>query len=91
MSGPLKIETAPGPPVTFKGRKLIPFHQAIWLSLGRQAGFVWNRPLSILAIEADGRETVIPVPDPTRVILWALLGMVIIVSLIRLISTRIST
>lgn len=88
MPGPLKIETSPGQPVAFKGRRLIPFHQAIRLDMGRQAGFVWNRPVSVLAIEADGRETVIAVPDPTRSILWALLGIVIFYSLIRLISSR---
>jgi len=37
-------------------------------------GLVWNRPISILTIEADGKEQVIPIRDRTREIVWTLYG-----------------
>jgi hypothetical protein len=35
-----------------------------------QGGLIWNRPASVLTVDADGRERLLPVQDITRQTLW---------------------
>jgi hypothetical protein len=72
----LQIETRPGQAMMAGGKKITPFSQSVRLVLpGRQAGFIYNRPVSILATYPDGQEEVIPVKDVTRQVQLALLGI----------------
>jgi hypothetical protein len=71
----IRVETYLGQPVSAYGVRLLPFARSTSLRLPFfDLGLVWNRPVSILAISADGQEQVLPVRDPTRQIIWALYG-----------------
>ena len=71
----LQIENRAGNPVTTGGTRIIPFAQSVRLDLpGLPGGVVWNRPLSVLAVSANGDEQVIRIVDATRRIQIALLA-----------------
>lgn len=69
-------EQKAGDPVQIGSRKLVPFARALhlrnphWLP----GGLIWNRPVSVLVVEADGSERILPVLDITRQIQFSLLG-----------------
>jgi hypothetical protein len=44
------------------------------LSPGRHFGLIWNRPKAIIVTGLDGTETILPIRDVTRNILWGLLA-----------------
>ncbi len=70
------FETFSGQPVVFQGHRLIPFHQAFRFPLpGRLGGLVWNRPVAVLVTRPDGGEQILPVTDPTRRAVLAILGL----------------
>jgi hypothetical protein len=76
-------ETQPGQPVTTGGLRLLPFAQSVSLRLpGDRFGLVWNRPVSLLVTDADGREQVLDVPDPTRKIVWTLYGLMAFLAIV---------
>ena len=71
----LRIENKAGTPVLAGGRRIIPFAQSVQITIpGFPGGAVWNRPLSILSVSANGDEQVIRVVDTTRRVQWALLA-----------------
>lgn len=75
----LNIETHAGEPVTFRGAKLVPFSQSWQVRFpGLSGGLIWNRPASVLLVGADGEEQVLPVHDPTRLVIWALSGAILL-------------
>ena len=75
MPGLFHIETQAGTPIVSNGIRLLPFAKSLRLYLPMiNFGLVWNRPISILTIEADGKEQVIPIRDRTREIVWTLYG-----------------
>jgi len=41
---------------------------------GSHFGFIWNRPRSVIVRTADGQETILPVRDVTRYIIWGILA-----------------
>lgn len=41
---------------------------------GYHAGLVWNRPRAVVVRDVDGNEQTLPVPDVTRVTIWAMLA-----------------
>lgn len=41
---------------------------------GHHFGLIWNRPKAVIIRDAEGLETVMPVTDVTRNILWGLLA-----------------
>jgi hypothetical protein len=41
---------------------------------GHHFGFIWNRPKSVIVKGLDGTETILPIIDVTRYILWGLLA-----------------
>jgi hypothetical protein len=53
------------------------------MSPGHHFGFIWNRPRAVIVRDADGQETILPVMDVTRNIIWGmlaggLLGMILL-------------
>jgi hypothetical protein len=41
---------------------------------GRHGGLIWNRPKAVIVRTIDGEETLLPVQDVTRNILWGMLA-----------------
>lgn len=79
----LSIETQSGAPIQFRDLQLIPFARSVYLQVpGLRGGLIWNRPASVLVIDAEGREQVLPVQDLTRRIVWTLLGGTLILWLL---------
>jgi hypothetical protein len=71
----LQIENKAGNPLVAGKTRIIPFSQSVHIALpGFPGGMVWNRPLSILAVSANGDERVIRITDTTRRIQVALLA-----------------
>ncbi len=89
MAGLLTIETSAGRPIQLRGARLVPFSQAVRLRLPfARGGLTWNRPVSVLVIQPDGSEKVLPVPDPTRLLVWALLGSAFLAWLVMVIDPK---
>jgi hypothetical protein len=87
MPGLLHIETRSGIPVMAHKLRLLPFAQRVSLRLPVfNLGLVWNRPVSVLVTDADGREQVLVVPDPTRQIMWTLYAAVGLLAIFALFS-----
>ncbi len=75
MSSRLQIETRAGEPIVIGKNRIIPFYQSVGVRMPQiNGGLTWNRPVSVLAINSDGEETVIPVVDVTRRIQIAIFG-----------------
>jgi len=72
----IRIEHHSQPPIQHKQIRLTPFVRSVSLRLpGRIGGFVWNKPTSLLVVYPDGREQVLPIPDPTiRYLIFTLLA-----------------
>ena len=75
----IEKETHIGVPFTVGTRTITPQSQAVMVRLPI-GGFVWNRPTAVLVTE-DNQTITIPIPDPTRLVLWALTGVGVLVSL----------
>jgi hypothetical protein len=85
----ITIETRGGEPISVKDTQLVPFHQVLQIRFpGLQGGLVWNRPVSILTVDADGQEQVVPVHDVTRQAVWTLFGVTLFTLLIGLIVKK---
>jgi hypothetical protein len=41
---------------------------------GHHAGLTWNRPRAVIVKSPDGQETILPVRDVTRLIIWGMLA-----------------
>lgn len=64
----LNIETQAGKPIVSGNLKIIPFSQALTIRFPFFNGsLIWNRPVSILVVTADGQEQLIPIQDMTRI------------------------
>ena len=75
MGSGLQTETSAGTPIKAGNYKIVPFSKSVRLDFpNNNGGFIWNRPVSVLAIDADGEETVIPVHDITRRYQLAIFG-----------------
>ena len=72
-----EIENKAARAVKYGSRKVIPFAQVIRLNVPgtKNAGVIWNRPVSILVREEDGQEHVIPILDITRQVQIFLIGL----------------
>lgn len=83
MTDFLSVETQSGAPIQFRDLQLVPFTRSVCLRVpGLNGGLIWNRPASVLVIDAEGREQVLPVQDPTRRIVWTLFGGTLILWLL---------
>jgi len=72
----IQINTQAGKPVMAGDTKITPFSQSVRLMIpGQLIGFIYNRPVSLLATSPDGQEQVIPIPDVTRRVQFSLLGI----------------
>lgn len=88
MKPQLRAETHPGQTLRIGKTRLIPFAQSLQITLpGLPAGFIWNRPVSILVQFPDGREDIIPIPDVTRRIQFTIYGIGLLGGLFLLVST----
>jgi hypothetical protein len=76
MSEFFNIEYQSQPPIQHKHTRLVPFTRSVSLRLpGQIGGFVWSKPSSLLVVYPDGREELLPIPDPTgRIFLFTLLS-----------------
>ena len=75
MSKLFSITNYSGAPITAGNSKIIPFSQIVRLDIPFvSGGFQWERPVSLLEIDAQGNERVIPIHDISRRILLGLLG-----------------
>ena len=55
--------------------EITPVNQVIKIQVpGKHAGFIWNRPRSVVVTGDDGQEQVLPVVDVTRIAMWAMLA-----------------
>ena len=75
----LVSETRAGEPLEWGGRLLVPFAHILGVRLplpSRWSGaqFTWIRPVSVLVRESDGQETILPVVNITRRVIWGLYG-----------------
>lgn len=71
----VSIETHSSAPVQREGFQLVPFVQTVRLQIpGLPGGLIWNRPVSVLVINANGEERALPIQDVTRQVVLALLG-----------------
>lgn len=92
MPGLFRIETRPGLPIMAHNLRLLPFAQSVSLRLPVfNLGLVWNRPVSVLVTDADGREQVLVVRDPTRQFLWtlyAVTGIIAVLAVLRKLTRK---
>lgn len=65
---------------------IIPQSQLLQIKLPF-GGFVWHRPTGIL-VERNGRLDTIPIRDVTRIALWTLFGLTILINLFIFIGKR---
>jgi hypothetical protein len=71
----VSMSTKAGEPVKVRDRLMVPFAQVLSIRLPKiPVGFIWYRPASVLIINQDGREDVLPITDVTRRIQIILLG-----------------
>ena len=73
----VRLETRAGEPIQLKNGKLIPFSQALHIQIPfLWGGVLWECPISVLVIQEDGNEEIIPVRDISRYMVWGLFGAV---------------
>lgn len=85
-------ETKRGKPMRVGDLVITPQSEVLQVQLPF-GGFVWHRPVSVV-VEGNGETAagsgrdaqIIPIPDVTRQVLWAILGLSILVNL--LLSSR---
>ncbi|MEJ2707684.1 MAG: hypothetical protein P8074_08735 [Anaerolineales bacterium] len=77
-----EYEIKGGKPLKFGENTITPFAKSLVIRIpGLPGGLVWNKPESVLVVNAQGGEEVIPVQNVTRRIEWALIGASIISTL----------
>ncbi len=87
------IETRAGATIQAGPNRITPFSRVAQLILpGGRAGFIWNRPVSVLVQSDDGSEQVLAIPDPTRqaqlTFLGVMLGAAVLFGFIRALARR---
>lgn len=71
----LELENRVGEPIQAGAYRIIPISRALIFKFpGSRGGIIWNRPVSVVAQSADGREQVLPIRDFTRRAMLALYG-----------------
>ncbi len=64
----ISLETHAGEPIISGGTKVLPFSQALTIRFPFfSGGLIWNRPVSVLEVSADGHEQVLVIHDTTRI------------------------
>jgi hypothetical protein len=68
-------EILAGQPIRASGQTIIPFIDTWQVKVpGSHRSMTYSRPASILVRSSDGQETILPVPDLTRQVIWSLLA-----------------
>lgn len=76
MSQWIRYDTHVGDPVDTRNATLIPFSKALEIRFpGMGGGFLFNRPTSVLVVDAEGREEVLPIHNVTRIAVWSIYGL----------------
>ena len=86
MTRLIQRETRPGKPIIVGERTIRPQSEFVMVRFPF-GGFVWNRPTAVLVTENNQTQT-IPITDPTRLALWTLTGMSVLISLFVWLSRR---
>ncbi len=76
----IQKETHLGDPIVVGERTITPQSQAVTVRFPI-GGFVWNRPTAV-RVSKNNQITIIPITDPTRLVLWTLMGVGVFVSLL---------
>jgi hypothetical protein len=75
MISNLSVENRAGKPIKHHGRRLILFSRSLTVTLpGSKARLIWNKPASVLVVNPDGGEQLIPIQDRTRRIVIIILA-----------------
>ena len=83
MANFFEYEIKGGKPFKFGENTITPFAKSLVIRIpGFTGGLVWNKPESVLVVNAQGGEEVIPIQDTTRRIEWTLIGASLITSLL---------
>ena len=73
----VRLETRAGEPIQLSNGKIIPFSKILSIQIpGLWGGVLWERPASVLVIQDDGEEEIIPIQDISRYVVLGLLGAV---------------
>jgi hypothetical protein len=71
----IETETKTGEPQLVGNHELTPLTQVLKIQLpGHHGGVIWNRPKAVVVRTADGQEQTLPIPDVTRITIWAMLA-----------------
>lgn len=55
--------------------EITPTNQVLKILIpGNHGGIIWNRPKAVIVKSDDGQEQILPVPDITRIAIWAMLA-----------------
>ncbi len=81
----IQVRTSSGRPVTVAGTTVTPQSRALTIRTPF-GGFVWIRPTAIL-VERDGRVVRLAIPDRTRMMILAILGIALALTLVGLLGT----
>ncbi len=64
-----------GEPQRIGRLELTPMNQVLKIRFpGNHGGLIWNRPKAVVVRSDDGQEQILPVPDITRIAIWAMLA-----------------
>lgn len=73
----VRLETRAGEPIQLSTGKIIPFSKVLHIQIpGLWGGVLWERPASVLVIQDDGEEEIIPIQDVSRFAVLGLIGAV---------------
>ena len=70
-----RIETLTSPPITIPDGQLSIRTQVVQVNVPSiNGGLIWHRPVATVVRTADGQESIIPILDITRIVLFTLAG-----------------
>jgi hypothetical protein len=73
----VRLETRAGEPIQLSTGKIIPFSKVLYIQIpGLWGGVLWERPASVLVIQDDGEEEIIPIQDVSRYVVLGLIGAI---------------
>ena len=85
----LRSEILTSQPIKFKDTQLRLRSQVLQLRLPvASGGLIWNRPVAVLVSYSAGQEHILPVPDPTRTVVLALVGLCIATTFLTMLFRR---
>lgn len=71
----IETETKTGETRSVGDLELTPLTQVLKIQIpGHHAGLIWNRPKAVVVRTSYGQEQTLPIPDVTRITIWAMLA-----------------